>query len=249
MCGLLLVFSEPGAKVNDETEFNDWYDNEHIPGLHTLPSFLATERYKSADSLSPTYLTLHNLISCDFEYILTGAAFQSLLANASARERSIIPRLQTFSGRAYQPLFELSSSPSTDLVVVPRQKSPKYLLLVSIDLIDTSLAFESSLNLWYNTVHIPTISRTAGWVRSRRFELQDGVEISTKGQPEYSTNFDEDSSASHAYQYIALHEFTTDSYVSDHAMVAAFQSKEAQHMHMLPKVKLEFRHFVLHREF
>ncbi|PPR03280.1 hypothetical protein CVT24_012818 [Panaeolus cyanescens] len=260
-----------GPKLDDEIELNDWYDKEHIPGLHSLPSFITTQRYIAADSLTPTYLCIHTLASTDFEYILTSPGFQGLLSRASPREISLLTRVQLFSGRAYEPLFELSSFPNTAAstslssptrfpqLIAHHRPAAKYILLVSVDLIDKSPAFESSLNLWYNTVHIPAISHTVGWVRSRRFEIKDGVEISahTGGQNIGDTatfnaskeSNDLESSHLHAYQYITLHEFSTDKYVSDPATMAAFQSKEAQRMHMLPKVKLDFRHFVLYKDF
>ena len=52
--GFLAVFSEPGANVSME-EYQDWYNNDHIPiRLNYIPSFLTGLRYSASDSLRPS---------------------------------------------------------------------------------------------------------------------------------------------------------------------------------------------------
>ena len=57
----LLVASmtpEPGA----ETEFNEWYDNEHLPQLLTVPGVISGRRFRATDAESERrYLTLYHL--------------------------------------------------------------------------------------------------------------------------------------------------------------------------------------------
>ena len=59
--GALLVASmtpDPDA----ETEFNDWYDNEHLPGLLTVPGVLSGRRYRATDTESERrYVSLYHL--------------------------------------------------------------------------------------------------------------------------------------------------------------------------------------------
>jgi len=59
--GALLVASMTPAH-DAETEFNDWYDNEHLPGLLTVPGVLSGRRYRATDTESERrYLSLYHL--------------------------------------------------------------------------------------------------------------------------------------------------------------------------------------------
>src|SRR3954469_10108064 len=49
---------EPAA----ETEFNDWYDNEHIPALAAVPGVLCARRFR-ATSANRRYVALYHLVS------------------------------------------------------------------------------------------------------------------------------------------------------------------------------------------
>jgi hypothetical protein len=53
---------EPAA----ETEFNDWYDNEHIPALAAVPGVLCARRFR-ATSANRRYVALYHLVSPDVQ--------------------------------------------------------------------------------------------------------------------------------------------------------------------------------------
>jgi hypothetical protein len=59
--GLLLVAMTPAAAV--ETEFNAWYDTEHIPALARVPGVLCARRFRAGDSGGPKYVALYHLTS------------------------------------------------------------------------------------------------------------------------------------------------------------------------------------------
>ena len=58
----IVVFYEPGTGVSEE-EFNDWYDNEHIPLRLELPNslFASVTRWVAADGKTPYHLALYDL--------------------------------------------------------------------------------------------------------------------------------------------------------------------------------------------
>lgn len=60
--GLLLVGMTPAAAV--ETEFNAWYDTEHVPALARVPGVLSALRYRTAAG-NPKYVALYHLTSPD----------------------------------------------------------------------------------------------------------------------------------------------------------------------------------------
>jgi hypothetical protein len=48
MTDMLLVFTAPVP--GRETEYNDWYTNQHVPDIVALPGFARAQRFRSADA-------------------------------------------------------------------------------------------------------------------------------------------------------------------------------------------------------
>ncbi|KAF9051268.1 hypothetical protein BJ165DRAFT_1447770 [Panaeolus papilionaceus] len=226
MSSLLSVYVERGQLSKEE--FDDWYDNEHIPRLLRLPGIHSAQRYTKTDSLDPTYIVLYNLSSSDAQGVLSSPEFMDHVASASEREKNIMTNLPVLNRRIYQPIFQLPAKISG--------AAARYIFTAEIDPLDKSAGFEQELNAWYNNVHIPDISKTDGWVSSRRFQLQENLEFGTSGpEPRPAT------------KYFAIHEFTNDNYMNDAAMIAALTCEET--LKLAPKLKVELRHFVLHKDF
>jgi hypothetical protein len=59
--GALLVASMTPDPA-DEAEFNDWYDNEHLPRLRAVPGVISGRRFRATDTESERrYLSLYHL--------------------------------------------------------------------------------------------------------------------------------------------------------------------------------------------
>ena len=56
--GLLVIGMTPAAAV--ETEFNAWYDTEHVPALARVPGVLCARRFRGISS-GPKYVALYHL--------------------------------------------------------------------------------------------------------------------------------------------------------------------------------------------
>ena len=64
--GLLVVAMNVAPEA--ETEFNAWYDEEHVPGLSGVPGCLSARRYRITDASSEgkqRYLALYHLASAE----------------------------------------------------------------------------------------------------------------------------------------------------------------------------------------
>lgn len=48
-----------------ETEFNQVYDQEHVPALRQVPGVLGASRYKTSTSGQPRYIAIYELASAD----------------------------------------------------------------------------------------------------------------------------------------------------------------------------------------
>lgn len=70
--GLLLVMME--CALNDDDEFNAWYDNEHIPERAAVPGFLSAMRYVCRSGF-PRYLAVYDLETAD---VLKSDAYRAI---------------------------------------------------------------------------------------------------------------------------------------------------------------------------
>ncbi|KDQ27574.1 hypothetical protein PLEOSDRAFT_158547 [Pleurotus ostreatus PC15] len=185
--GLLFVYGECGEHVT-EKDFNDWYDGEHVPARAVVPGFQTLIRYKQVDGRKPSWLAMYDLSSPD---VLQTPAYTGLFAAASDNERTIIANLAMLNRRVYS---HISSYPADDADVRPG----KYLFIVMIQPAPES---EEEFNNWYEEEHVPLLSKSPGWVRSRRYKLIDAVEVAGRANAEETLA---------PLTYLALHEIESE---------------------------------------
>lgn len=165
--GLLYVYSDPGPVP--EADFNDWYDNEHVPARLRVPGVLAVRRYRAADGLTPPWLALYDMVPGTSD----SPEYKALYDAASDREKSIMPRLATLERRVYDLISE--HAPESGPAAAPDEAAPT-VMAVSMSVPAGS---EDDVAAWYNTEHIPMLLAVPGWRRIRRYRLAAG------GGPEY----------------------------------------------------------------
>lgn len=57
-----LLLNAMSVDPEHETEFNEWYDHEHVPALAAVPGTLAARRFRAREG-SPRYVALYHLAS------------------------------------------------------------------------------------------------------------------------------------------------------------------------------------------
>jgi hypothetical protein len=65
--GIMVVQSSPSGP-DREDEYNDWYDNTHIPQIRAIPGFTAARRYKLTGlgtQDAPAYLAIYHIEADD----------------------------------------------------------------------------------------------------------------------------------------------------------------------------------------
>ncbi|KAI8978278.1 hypothetical protein BD414DRAFT_495083 [Trametes punicea] len=160
--GLLFVFGEAGPKLSD-AEFNDWYDNEHVPLRMAIPAFRTTARWSAIDGKRPHYLATYDL---DSLAVLDEAPYVTFADTRSEREKDVIRRVQLLDRRTYEVLKpEFPSTAGYE----EREQGP-FLVTMQIEI---KPELEDELNRWYTDEHIPLLEKVPGWRRSRRFVLKD----------------------------------------------------------------------------
>ncbi len=84
--GLLLVGMTPAPEI--ETEFNAWYDTEHVPALARVPGVLSARRFRAAAG-NPEYVALYHLTAPE----VPGGAEWKRASEASAMPDRIRPQI------------------------------------------------------------------------------------------------------------------------------------------------------------
>ncbi|CDO68429.1 hypothetical protein BN946_scf184707.g10 [Trametes cinnabarina] len=182
MPGLLLVYSDPGSNVTPE-EFNDWYDNEHVPLRIPIPGFQSWSRWTAVDGQHPTYPAIYDLSSPS---VISQPPYADLANTRSEREKSILSRIALLDRRTYE-LLEPVYPPKAGDAYDPA-KPGAVLSIIEVDIKPVPGA-EEDFHKWYDGEHIPLLAKVPGWVRSRRFVLVDSGAIGSEAKGERPPKF------------------------------------------------------------
>jgi hypothetical protein len=94
--GLLLVMADIDPAV--EGDFNQWYEQEHLPERMALPGFLRARRFTAIEG-SPKYLALYDLESPE---VLNSEAYRHMVgAGKTAWTRRTEPQFKNFKRNVY----------------------------------------------------------------------------------------------------------------------------------------------------
>ncbi|BGP21221.1 hypothetical protein Rt10032_c19g6203 [Rhodotorula toruloides] len=116
--GYLWVLSDPGEQATLE-EFQDWYDNEHVPlRMEHIPEFETGARYEAADGKAPGWSAAYDIRSVA---LFSDTKYTRLRANRSPREGALVARLGVLDRRTAEKLGETSPPP-------PASEAPRFVL-------------------------------------------------------------------------------------------------------------------------
>jgi hypothetical protein len=163
----LVVFSEPGPNVTID-EFQDWYDNEHIPlRLNHLRSFLTGARYSASDSLHPSWIALYDVNdTATFQH----ESYTSLRVNRSPREADVINRLELLDRRTCELIGDENKGLSSSYH--PRDPT-KFILTQGIE-----CPSDEQLKGWLIATG-QDLRKVEGWTRTRTYKCLDALKVGT----------------------------------------------------------------------
>ena len=167
--GLLFVYGEIGPEVT-EKEFNDWYDDEHVPPRVAVPGFTSVVRYKAIDGKKPAWLAIYNTTSVD---VITNPDGPYKKITPSDRDKSVISRLTVFNRRIYE---RTATVPHTASGHTPG----KYLLVAGLE---PKEGQAEDLQAWHKDEHWGLISKVPGFVQANQFSLVPGSAGELAGRP------------------------------------------------------------------
>ncbi|EKM77779.1 hypothetical protein AGABI1DRAFT_130054 [Agaricus bisporus var. burnettii JB137-S8] len=197
--GFLAVLSEPGQVTLDE--FQDWYNNEHVPlRLNHLPSFLTGARYSAVDGKKPGWIALYDI---DSTTTFSDPSYTRLRQNRSPREASLVKRLDILDRRTCEVMFEvkdlnlIAETGNTGLAVGnPTRWILSYSLEIMVDGADGGE--DIILASWQKLLR--AASQGKGVLRSRLFKCIDGLKTGVAVSPD----------SQKIPGYFVLHELTSE---------------------------------------
>lgn len=138
-----------------EDEFNDWYDLEHIPERQRVPGFLSLQRWVGAEDARQSVATydLDSLAVLDSPpyRAIGGENLSPWSKRVTAKCRRLLPR---FEGEQILPGGAVAPQGAGGLLLVAMTPAPQH---------------ETEFNAWYDTEHVPALSRVPGVLSARRF--------------------------------------------------------------------------------
>jgi len=190
---LLVVFTEPSDKL-PLTEYHDWYDNEHIPPRLTFPGIKNATRiahfsHFGDEKPSASWGAFYDL---DSLAVLKDPGYHALLTDAPAHEKSVFERIDFLDRRTYSVL---ETAPTSVRPGYPGLRPGNVLVFVSASFKPED---EAEFHKWYDTEHVPLLSKAPGWLRTRRFALEDSA---FRGQPK------DGEEPKTPPKFLAIHEF------------------------------------------
>ncbi len=159
--GKTVLFSEMSPPSEFEHEFNDWYDEEHIPLRMAVPGFVSAQRYLAEDG-NRNYLAVYemsdsgNLKSPEYLQVknVPSDLTKKMLGSVSGFSRYIGNLL----GEKWQTVQQEPIAES------------HYIYAVFFNVPDEEKA---EFDAWYSQDHVPILLECPDWIGIRRFEVID----------------------------------------------------------------------------
>jgi hypothetical protein len=154
--GLLAVWTDVAPEM--ESEFNEWYNTEHIPQLLGVPGFLSARRDLVVEG-EPKYVALYELTD---ENVLKSDAFRQVREDPTDWTKKMRPHFSNTTVTTFRQIFSHGTPPDKEAEVV---------LTVRLN---TPPEMESEFNEWYNVDHVPALVGVPGVFCARRYVAVDG---------------------------------------------------------------------------
>jgi hypothetical protein len=161
---------------DEEEEFNEWSDNEHVPERLVIPGFVACRRYTAVKG-EPKYLTMYEL---ETPAALERPEYRAFATNNDERGRrlhnnwlKLVRNIYTEISTPYSP-----TEPGSDrLNFDPRSHA---LLFAMMGMASDE---EAEFNDWSDHDHVPKRLACPGFISCRRF-------TAVVGEPKYLTIYE-----------------------------------------------------------
>ncbi len=152
---LLMVWADVPA--DKETEFNRWYNEEHLAERLAIPGFLSGARYEAVKS-GPKHLACYELENAA---VMESPAYKRVQQNPSEWTRRCSPEA---IGTTYIRNIYTMIHPKT---VTPEIARSDMAPALQIGRMDVPPEVDADFNDWYNTIYVRHATGSPGiWVKT-----------------------------------------------------------------------------------
>lgn len=158
-----MLFSQMDPDPELELGFHRWYDREHIFRRMVLPGYRSARRYVGVGD-APFHLAVYHLDSID---AVSSAPYRALKADPGPETEEQLSRVRLFTRYTGVQLSDTG----------PVDTEPGRLFVIGFDV---PVDARDDLDAWYEQEHINLLLQIPGWLRVRRYRLdesQDGQRL------------------------------------------------------------------------
>tara|TARA_R110000868_G_scaffold10313_17_gene50720 strand:- start:18242 stop:18964 length:723 start_codon:yes stop_codon:yes gene_type:complete len=160
--GGAVLFSEMTPPDGQEDQFNDWYNNHHMPShVYGVSGFCSGQRYK--DPEKPDYLAVYDLKSPD---TLTDEEYRTRKYTPDAPTKKMLSAVVAFT----RYIGEEISFRTRDGMSVDDALDADVILGVFFTVPDGAV---DEFIEWYETEHTPMLLKNSGWRMARHMKIVD----------------------------------------------------------------------------
>lgn len=170
--GILYVTMQPKPDLPD-SQFHDWYNNEHGPTRLRIPFFTNGFRYRASDlegaaatEAKPEWMAVYDITDMAE---LTRDTYLRLRFQPvkSQREADTMAKIKV-DRKLYDFVESRESKEFKELEKVDNEGEGNVIVAVFLDLHEGA-GKKEELDKWYREEHIDLLSKVPGWLRTRRF--------------------------------------------------------------------------------
>ncbi|MGH7312233.1 MAG: hypothetical protein ACREJV_03595 [Candidatus Rokuibacteriota bacterium] len=160
---LLMVWADVPA--DKETDFNRWYNEEHLAERLAIPGFLSGARYEAVKG-GPKHLASYEL---DSPAVLESEAYKRVQANPTEGTKRYGPGTiaTTYIRNVYTMIHPRTLAPAAS----ESGTAPS----LQIGRMDVPREVDEEFNTWYNTIYVPNYEKVPGVIRGRRYRALTGT--------------------------------------------------------------------------
>ena len=151
-----------------EDEYNDWYDNIHVPDILLTPGFVRARRYLNKEFRDGRgkYMALYEIETDDIEKTMQIRLERRAQEHSQGRSSASRPNFSFALWRdvLFKQIFE-SKAPANST-----SQTGKWLNFVEQN---CDPVREAQYHEWCNNMHMPDILLTPSFVGARRFQIKD----------------------------------------------------------------------------
>ncbi|TAQ91170.1 hypothetical protein B7494_g540 [Chlorociboria aeruginascens] len=168
--GILYVTMQPNSDLSD-SQFSDWYNNEHGPLRLRHPQFENGFRYRAVDGSKPEWMAIYDVsaMSCIFE-----EPYLRLRGPEVKTQREVETMSNITIDRKLFDLVRVTESPKWKKLEGVGADEGGNVLFAVISKVNEGK--EDELRKWFDEEHIDLMSKVPGWLRSRSFKTSSLLE-------------------------------------------------------------------------